>query len=463
MRAVRPVAATETKPVDRYGLVVIGGGPAGLVAALGAAGLGVRVALVERGLLGGDCLNSGCVPSKAFLAAGGDAAHALRAARRVRADLAVHDSAERLHAAGVDVYAGDARFLTADSVDVGGTTLRFARCVLATGSRARRPPWMARAPTRLLTHEGFFELRGPLLSVVVVGGGVVGCELAQGLARVGVATTLLHRGGLLEREDPDAAAVVARGLVAEGVVLRQGEVVDAEEVEDGVVLRLSDGESLRAAYGLVAVGREVVLDALNLGVAGVDVREGRLVLDAYLRTTNAAVFAAGDVAGGLPSTHAADAMARLVLQNALLFPTARWDASAVPRTVLTAPELASFGPTRGGAGQLAVEVGYDALDRQRCVGKPDGFARVWVDRRGRIVGATVVGEGAGDVIAALLVAASNGVSLGRLSTLILPYPTRGEVLRKLGDAWRRSRLTARLGRWIRRWLALRLGPGSVRP
>jgi pyruvate/2-oxoglutarate dehydrogenase complex dihydrolipoamide dehydrogenase (E3) component len=204
------------------------------------------------------------------------------------------------------------------------------------------------------------------------------------------------------------------------------------------------------------------MEGLDLGAAGIAVDAGRLRLDAYLRTTNPAVFAAGDVAGWTPSTHAADAMARRVLSNAFFLPAFRFDPDTVPRTVLTRPELASVGVQAAAPGITAVDVPYQALDRQRCEGHTAGFARLWVDRRGRIRGATFVGEGAVDLLAGVLVAMRGVRTVGGLASLVVPYPTRAEVLRKLGDAWFKARWGGWLARCIRVWLRLRLGPGSVR-
>ncbi len=459
---VRPADWAPPTPADRYGLVVLGGGPAGLVAAFGAAALGVRVAMVERDALGGDCLNAGCVPSKAFLGATSHGfAAAVARARAVRADLAPHDSAVRLREAGVDVFYGEGHFVARDAVSVGGVRLRFARCLIATGSRPRRSAWMDAVRDRILTPDAFFALRDVPTSVVVVGGGAVGCELAQGLAASGVPTTLLVRGALLEREARDAVDKVAAGLAATGVVVRSGEVLSARPDGDAVALSLTDGAALSASHVLVAIGRDATVAALQPERADVATEGRRLRVDCYLRTTNPAVFAAGDVVTGGGTTHAADRMARTVLQNALFLPSARFDPAGVPRTLFTSPPLASVGVQSGAEGHRAIEVPFEALDAARCNGRTQGFARLWVDRRGRIGGATLVGEGAADLLAGVIVAMHRPRSIGGLSGLTLPYPTRGEVLRQLGDAWLRTRWGGSLPWLVRVWLRMRLGRGAV--
>lgn len=478
--SVHPPGRSNPVPADRYGLVVIGGGPAGLVAAFGAAGLGARVAIVERGLLGGDCLNVGCVPSKALLASA-HAVHAVRSAgrlgvrvsgpvevdgaavlrrmRSLRADIAPHDSVERLEKAGIDVFLGEARFTGRDTVSVGGATLRFTRAVLATGARAALPPIPGLADAAPLTNESIFSLAALPARLVVLGAGPIGVELGQAFARLGVHVTLIDKApGVLPREDREAAARVQASLQADGVDLRLGASV-ARVARRGTEVEVEvDGEVVRADHVLVALGRSPNVDGLDLEAAGILASPRGVQVDDHLRTTNPRVFAAGDVIGSYAFTHTADAMARIVLQNALFAPSKRVSALVVPWVTYTDPELAHVGPaasTLTGRTDLQVlTVPFADLDRAVTDDLTDGFARVWADRRGQIVAATIVGAGAGELIAELVLARTHGLGLAAIGATLHPYPTRSEVVRRLGDAWNRTRLTPAVAGWMRRWLSV---------
>lgn len=473
-------------PSGAYQLLVIGGGPAGLVAAFGAAGLGARVAIVERGLLGGDCLNHGCVPSKALLAAA-HAAHAARTAhtlgvrvgdvevdveavfarmRGIRADIAHHDSVERLEAAGIDVYLGAGRFTGHDTFEVGGTSLRFARAVVATGARAARPPIPGLDTAGVLTNETLFARTTAPRRLVVLGAGPIGAEMAQAFARFGSEVTLVDQAPrVLPREDPDAAELVADALSADGVTLHLGAQVTGVHA-DGDIRRVDltvDGAdtTLVADEVLVALGRRPNVEDLGLDQAGIAVDRRGVTTDRYLRTTNPRVFAAGDVAGRHQFTHSADAHARIVVQNALFLPTASVDDLVVPWATYTEPEVAhvgaSFDAVVGRADLQVFTVPLGDTDRGRTDGTTTGFARVHADARGRVVAGTIVGPGAGDLINELAVVQTNGLTLGSLAKTIHAYPTRAEVLKKLGDAYNRTRLTPGRARMVRTWLRWRLG------
>src|SRR4051812_46521982 len=350
LESVRPADWATPEPRGRYDLAVVGGGTAGLVSAMGAAGLGARVALIERGRLGGDCLNTGCVPSKALLRSARAAADARRAPalgvrvagievdfaavmrrmRERRADIGPHDSASRLRAAGVDVYFGDARFTGPASIAVAGRTLVFRRAVIATGSRPAVPaiPGLDRVP--FLTSDTLFELREQPARMAIIGGGAAGCEMAQAFARLGTAVTLLEpEARVLPREDADAAAIVARQLTADGVTIRAGAPVTSLPPDAGHVL--------------VAAGRDVNVEGLDLAAAGVAADAHGVVVDDYLRTSNRRIFAAGDVCSSYKFTHAADAMARIVIRNALFFGRQRASALVIPWCTYTDPEVAHVG------------------------------------------------------------------------------------------------------------------------
>lgn len=484
---VHPRGRANPVPAGGYGLVVVGGGPAGLVTAFAAAGLGARVALVERGLLGGDCLNVGCVPSKALLAAahavadarrwealglprhpvdGIDFARVMERVRAVRAEMAAHDAVGRLEAAGIDVFFGPARFVDARTLAVAGEALRFRAAVVATGARPAAPPFLWSASQPPLTNEEVFRLTERPGRLVVIGGGPVGVELAQAFARLGSRVTLVEAASqILPREDPEAAAVVAAALQADGVDLRVGlPVLRVLDAAGGVEVRLGDeaGQAIVGDRVLLALGRTPNVASLELEAAGIATGPRGVVVDDHLRTTNRRVWAAGDVTGLLPFTHTADVMARIVVQNALFAPTRRWSSTVVPWVTYSDPEVGHVGPPwatlRDRTDLDNVTVPFAEVDRARLDGRTEGFARAWVDRRGRVVGATVVGVGAGEVLHELALAASQGLTLGALSGMVHAYPTRSEVVRKLGDAWRRRALTPATASWIQRWLAWKLRP-----
>lgn len=481
---VRPPGWVNPTPAPRYNLVVIGAGTAGLVCAAGAAGLGARVALVERELMGGDCLNVGCVPSKALLRAARAAAavrdagsFGVRAApaeidfaavmqrlRRLRAGLSPTDSAERFRSLGVDVFLGDGRFTGRDTVEVAGQTLRFRRAVIATGARAARPDVPGLAEAGYLTNENVFALTELPRRLAVLGGGPIGCELAQAFARFGSKVTLLQRDArVLPREDPDASALILQSLQRDGIeVVTGSEVlsVSARGSEKISRIRSPGGEREVVADAVLAgAGRRPNVETLGLDAAGVafDPRRG-VTVDDRLRTSNPWVFAAGDVCSGYQFTHAADAMARLVIQNALFFGRARATSLVIPWCTYTDPELAHVGLTEAQANEQNVRVQVftqplERVDRAVLDGESAGFVKVLV-RAGtdRLVGATVVSAHAGEMIGELSLAMTNGLGLRHLASTIHPYPTRAEALRKLGDAYNRTRLTPWV-RWVlRKWL-----------
>ena len=484
---VRPPRWVNPSPASRYNLVVLGAGTAGLVCAAGAAGLGARVALVERELMGGDCLNVGCVPSKALLRAARAVADARGAARfgvsttgvgvdfpaamtrmrELRAHLSSVDSARRFRDLGVDVFLGQARFTGPDTVSVGGANLRFSRAVIATGARAAVPPIPGLAEAGYLTNESIFDLVDLPRHLVVIGGGPLGCELAQAFARFGAAVTLVQRApSVLEREDPDAAGIVERALRADGVQLRLNASVERVK-PDGSQMVLDTlgggvGAQLRADRVLVAVGRTPNVEGLDLPAAGVaaDARTG-VIVDDRLRTTNPRVFAAGDVCSELKFTHNSDAQARVVLRNALFLGHARASALTIPRCTYTDPEIGHVGLDEARARARGVAVRafvqrFDEVDRAVLDGEPDGFVKVLVQSGSdRIVGATVVARHAGEMLPALTLAVTREIGLGALASVVHAYPTQADAVRRLGDAYNRTRLTPLAKRVLGAWLAWR--------
>lgn len=486
---VRPADWRVPEPASRYNLVVIGGGTAGLVAAAGAAGLGARVALIERHLLGGDCLNSGCVPSKALIRSaravaavrkagefgvrvegdiGVDFGAVMERMRRLRADLGSHDSAERFRELGVDVFFGSARFEGVDRVAVEGTTLRFAKAVIATGARAAAPGIPGLADVSPLTHETLFSLTELPRRLGVIGAGPIGCEMAQAFARFGSEVTLIESAsGILPREDPEAAAWVERALVRDGIRLHcGGRDLRVSRGEDGIRLA---GECRNGRYDvvvdrvLVSAGRQPNVEGLDLERAGVRWDARGVTVTDRLQTTNGRVYACGDVCSRFPFTHAADFMARLVIQNALFGGRARMSRLCIPWCTYTSPEVAHVGWSTAEAAEHGVAVDtftqpMDRVDRAVLDGAGEGWVRVHV-RRGtdRLVGATVVGEHAGDLIGEVALAMKGRLGLKAVGATVHPYPTQAEAIRRTGDLYQRTRVTPWVKRLLGRWMAWQRG------
>ena len=483
---VHPPDWRNPAPRDRYNLVVIGGGTAGLVTAAGAAGLGAKVALVEKHLLGGDCLNYGCVPSKALIRASRAAAEVARAGefavrvpggtrvdfpavmerlRRLRADISRHDSARRFFELGVDVFLGSASFTGADTLRVEDHDLRFKKAVIATGARAGAASIPGLAEAGYLTNETVFSLTELPRRLAVIGSGPIGCELAQAFARFGAAVDLLEVAPrILGREDADAGHLVAQALVADGVNLHLGaEILQASPAGTAKILelKLPDGrQKLMVDEILVGVGRVPNVEGLGLEAAGVeyDRREGVRVND-RLQTTNRRIFAAGDICSRFKFTHAADAMARIVIQNALFLGRARASALTIPWCTYSDPEVAHVGLYPHEAREQGIEirtfeVPLSSVDRAVLDGRTDGFVKIHVrGKTDRILGATVVAAHAGEIVAELSLAMTAGLGLKHIARTIHPYPTQAEAIKKAADAYSRTRLTPRVQTLFRNWLA----------
>ena len=485
LAAVRPPGWVNPTPQGRYNLVVVGGGTAGLVTAAGGAGLGARVALVERDRLGGDCLNVGCVPSKALLAAARavasaraagdlgvrvdgvavDFAAVMERVRRVRARLAPHDGAARFASLGVDVYFGDARFTGPRTVEVDGRRLEFARAVIATGARATAPPIPGLADTGYLTNETVFGLTALPARLAIIGAGPIGCELAQAFGRLGSHVTALEMlPQVLGREDADAAAIVERRLRAEGVdVVLGARITRVERRGAEIVVSYDIGGAARTVACdavVIGAGRAPNVDGIGLEAAGVAYGRDGITVDDHLRTTNPAIYAAGDVATRFRFTHMADALARIVLANALFLGRRKMTALHVPWCTYTDPEVAHVGLSPDDARARGIDVQtinvpLSEVDRAVIDGTEDGFLRVHLGRGARIVGATLVAPHAGDMISEITLAMQSRTGLGRLADVIHPYPTLAEAVRKAGDAYNRTRLTPLVKRVFDRWLAWR--------
>ncbi len=475
------------EPQGRYNLVVLGAGTAGLVSAIGAAGLGARVAIVERHLMGGDCLNVGCVPSKGVLRASRaaaavrdaasygvrvegpvdvDFAAAMERMRRLRAGISHNDSAHRLAKLGIDVFFGVARFVADDAVEVAGARLDFARAVIATGGRPSIPPVPGLAEAGFLTNETVFSLTELPRRLVIVGAGPIGCELAQAFRRFGSVVTVVSLDPrLLPREDADAAAILAARFKREGVILRLAAKLLRVERRGGarVVVFERDGRQEEAIGDevLVAAGRAPNVEGLDLEAAGVALGRNGVEVDDRLRTANRRIYAAGDVCSAYKFTHAADAMARIAIQNALFFGRKRASALVIPWCTYTDPEIAHVGlyereVRERGIDVTAIVVPLAEVDRAVLDGDAEGFARVQADpRSGQILGATLVASHAGEMIGEMALAITAGLSLRNVGGTIHPYPTQAEVWKRVGDAWNRTRLTPRLRRIMERVLSLR--------
>lgn len=448
-------------------LCVIGAGSAGLSVAAGAAQMGASVVLIERHRMGGDCLNYGCVPSKSLIAAAA-AAQAMRSSagygiapvepvidfaavrahvRAVIAGIAPHDSVERFEGLGVTVLQTEARFTGRDEVLAGGRQVRARRFVVATGSRPALPPVPGLADQPHLTNETVFDLEECPRHLLVLGGGPIGCELAQAFRRLGSEVSVMDLGPILPRDDPELVEVVRRRLVAEGVRLHEH--VRVRGIEAGPTLVATDSDRtvlrLEGSHLLVAAGRTPQVEGLGLEVAGIAADAKGIKVDARLRTTNARVFAIGDVAGGPQFTHVASHHASIVIRNALFRLPARADRAAVPHVTYTDPELAAVGLSEAeaqaqGVAHEVLRWSYADNDRARAERAEEGLIKLVVGKRGRVLGAGIVGVHAGELILPWVLALDRKLPLSAMAGAIVPYPTLSEVSKRAAGAWYAPRL-----------------------
>jgi pyruvate/2-oxoglutarate dehydrogenase complex dihydrolipoamide dehydrogenase (E3) component len=486
VRNVHPLDWKNPEPASCYNLVVIGAGTAGLVTAAGAAGLGAKVALIERHLLGGDCLNVGCVPSKGIIRSGRAAYDAKKAVefgvnngpeisidfgkamermRRIRAGISKRDSVERFsNELGVDVFLGDGRFIGRDAVEVGGKRLRFRKAAICTGARAAAPSIPGIGEMGYLTNENVFWLTELPKRLIVIGGGPVGCELSQAFARLGSRVTLLHsHGHILPREDADVAEIIQESLIRDGVhVLLNVKIVQAARRGSEKILTMERNgkkEELVADEILISIGRAPNVEGLALDAAGVkyDNREG-VKVNERLQTSNPDVFAAGDICFPYKFTHTADAMARIVIANALFMARQKTSALVVPWCTYTDPEVAHVGMyekevREKGIDVLTLTIPLTDVDRALLDGETEGFARVHLKKGSdRILGATLVARHAGEMISELSLAITTGQGLSAIGRTIHPYPTQAEVIKRLADAYNRTRLTPFIKKVFTSWL-----------
>ncbi len=484
---VHPTDWENPEPAPRYNLVVIGAGTAGLVTAAGAAGLGAKVALIERHLLGGDCLNVGCVPSKCVIRSSrvlGDLAAAtelgvhvpaetevnfpavMERMRRLRARISHHDSAHRFHEQlGVDVFLGEGHFTGPDTVAVGGKTLCFTRAVIATGARAAQPPIPGLVEAGFLTNETVFSLTERPRRLAVIGGGPIGCELAQAFQRLGSEVTIVEmEPQFLPQEDPEAAAILSDTFRREGINVKLNTVlkkVTSSGNEKQLHLEgAGQQEGLTVDIILVGVGRAPNVEDLNLEAVGVayDKKRGVVVND-RLQTTNPRIYAAGDICLDYKFTHAADAAARVVIQNTLFFGRKKLSTLTIPWCTYTDPEIAHVGMYERDAQKQGIDVttftiSMREVDRAIADGEEEGFVKVHVKKgTDQILGATIVARHAGEMINEITLAMVSKIGLGTLSSVIHSYPTQAEAIRKAADAYNRTRLTPFVKKLFNSWLA----------
>jgi pyruvate/2-oxoglutarate dehydrogenase complex dihydrolipoamide dehydrogenase (E3) component len=487
---VHPGDWINPEPAGCYNLVVIGAGTAGLITAAGAAGLGAKVALIERHLMGGDCLNVGCVPSKGVIRAsralfdarksadygvlGGDSlgfdfGAAMERMRRLRAGISRHDSARRYRdELGVDVFIGEGRLAGPDTIEVGGKTLRFKKAAVCTGARAAAPPIPGLAGAGYLTNETIFSLTELPGRLAVIGGGPIGCELAQAFARFGSRVSLIESGSrILGREDEDAAGVLHGAFVREGIDLLFGSsILGVETNGTNKIIHLEwAGKRMDVAVDaiLVAAGRAPNLDGLGLDKGGISFNRSGVTVSDTLQTSNSNVYAAGDICFPYKFTHTADALARILIANALFLGRQKSSALTIPWCTYTDPEVAHVGMYERDAEEKGIEVTtftvlLSDIDRAVLDGETEGFARVHL-RKGtdKILGATIVARHAGEMINEFSLAITSGLGISAIGKTIHPYPTQGEVIKRLADTYNRTRLTPFVKRVLSGWLKWQRG------
>jgi pyruvate/2-oxoglutarate dehydrogenase complex dihydrolipoamide dehydrogenase (E3) component len=485
---VHPPDWVNPTPVDCYDLVVIGAGTAGLVTAKGAAGLGIglKVAMIEKNLMGGDCLNVGCVPSKCLIRSSRvvaemkgalpygvqppehmaiDFPEVMARMRQIRTKISPVDSAVAAKKAGVDVFFGEARFKNENIITVEGQDLKFKKAVIAAGARAVRPQIPGIEETGYLTNESVFSMTSLPKKLAVIGGGPIGCELAQAFQRLGSEVTLFHKGShLLDKEDADAAEVVQQALIKDGIrLVLNCQLESVAQSPEGKVIKfigdnLSDTLRDRTQKSIVVdeilagAGRQPNVESLNLEAVGVeyDARKGLIVND-HLQTTNAKIYGAGDICMNWKFTHAADAAARIVIKNTLFSPfglgKAKLSDLVMSWVTFTDPEIAHVGMYEAevqaqGINCNTIKINFDDVDRALADGETEGFVKI-LHQQGsdEILGATIVARHGGEMISEITTAMIGKMGLSKLATVIHPYPTQAMAIKQAADAYRRTLLT----------------------
>jgi len=469
-----------------FDICVIGGGAAGLVVAAGGASLGAKVALVEKHKMGGDCLHYGCVPSKTLLQSARVAHNMANAdnfaipCHTPRPDISAvmervagviksiepHDSPERFRELGVDVILGAGQFTDSQTFTVNGREIRARHFVIATGSRAAIPAINGIEDTPYLTNEQVFDLREPVDSLIVIGGGPIGIEMAQAFGRLGSKVYVIQRDTqILPREDPDMAEVVAKQLQQEGVeLLTEHNPIKIEGSKGDIRLTLHDSNgnerTINASHLLVAAGRRPNIEGLGLENAGVELEKGHIITDARLRTSNKHIFAAGDVVGGPQFTHMAEHHAGVVLRNAIFRLPAKVEKKVIPWATFSDPELAKVGLSETEARQQGIRhkvysFPFQDMDRAKTDGYTEGFAKIITNPKGKLLGAAIVGPHAGELIHEYVLAIAKGMSAADLSNVIHIYPTLAQINRRVADTRMKEGLTPTAKKWIKRIFNLR--------
>ena len=459
------------------GLIVIGAGSAGLSVAAGAVQMGARVILIEGGEMGGDCLNTGCVPSKALIEAARHAKAAVAAAKlgvscsqvsidyasimqHVHATIATiepHDSQERFENLGVRVIRGYARFTSKNAIIVENETITGRRIVVATGANAVTPPIKGLDQVGYFTNESFFENYDQPDHLIIVGGGPIGIEMAQAHAQLCIKTTLIERFEILPREFADTRDLVRKKLSHDGVtVFENCDILGIKESDAIKSITLGDGQIIDGSHLLIATGRRANFQGLNLSAAGIETTDVGIKVDDSLRTTNRAVYAIGDVIGREQFTHVAGYHASLVVRSALFGLPAKVKTHHIPRVTYCDPEVASVGDISDGPGIEKYRVEYDGLDRAIAGDRAEGFAQMWV-KNGRVRGVTIVGAQAGELIHFWSLIIAQNLKLSKVSSVITPYPTLSDINKKLIGAYFTPRLfdnamiksfVKRIQRWV---------------
>ena len=467
-------------------ICVIGGGSGGLSVAAGASQMGAKVVLLEGHKMGGDCLNYGCVPSKALIAAGKHA-HAMTTGARygvtpvvpqvdyaaakdhvrsVIATIEPHDSVERFESLGVQVITEFGRFISATEVQAGETVIEARRFVIATGSSPFVPPIPGLEAVPYYTNENIFDLRDKPEHLIVIGGGPIGMEMAQAHIRLGCKVTVIEGLTAMGKDDPELAAIVLDNLRAEGVKIVENAKVTEIQSEDGagqagVIVKTEDGQSFTGSHLLMAVGRKVNIERLDLDKAGVK-HDRAVKVDASLRTSNKRVYAIGDAAGGFQFTHVAGYHAGVIIRSMLFFLPSKQRTDHIPWATYTDPELAQVGLTEAQAKKAhgpnleVIRFDFSGNDRAITEGKTTGLIKVMVVK-GRPVGASIVGAQAGELIGVWALALANKMKMSQIAAMVAPYPTLGEVNKRVAGAYFTPRLfdspnVKRIVRFVQRWL-----------
>ncbi len=470
---------------SHYDFIAVGGGTAGLVSTAGSAHLGAKTLIVEKNYLGGDCLITGCVPSKALLHAAQvaseinkaaalgihieqsrvDFSDVMRRVRERRADIATADSAQAWSLRGVDVAFGEARFTSPNSLEINGETVHFKRALVATGGRPRFPPIPGLASVDALTSDTFFDLVELPKRLVIIGGGPMGCEIAQAMARLGSHVSLIQQHDrLIMSEDKDASKLLDKALRQDGVnVYLSTECTQVTASDDGVVFSLKSEFNSSEIVGdalFVATGRQANVEGLGLDAAGVNYNEEGIQVNSMQRSSNRRIYAAGDVCSQQKFTHAAWAQAEYAVMNAFFPFRYSMQNRFIPHVTFTDPEIARVGLSDEilcsmGDKLDILTVAIDASDRARIEGESVGFARLYLKKGSdKIIAASLVCNNAGEVIAQLGLAIQAGIGLNAIAKTIYAYPTRNELVSRLADTYNLNRVTPTIRRWLQRWFSV---------